>query len=132
MDKSNIKRKEQLQMPFGTACNRLRKNIIFNLAQIAKLDSCFRCSNKIDTIEEFSIEHKEPWLDSENPSEKFFDWSNIAFSHVCCNTSCARRPLKKYFTQEERDEVHRKCNAAYARKVYTTERRRKKKQTTGW
>ena len=39
-----------------------------------------------------SIEHKIPWLDSDNPKELFFNLEkNIAFSHLSCNISAARQ-----------------------------------------
>ena len=37
-----------------------------------------------------SIDHKTPWLHSEDPRGLFFDIDNIAFSHKSCNYSAAR------------------------------------------
>ncbi|KKL25623.1 hypothetical protein LCGC14_2403400, partial [marine sediment metagenome] len=37
----------------------------------------------IDNIDDFTIEHKIPWLD--NDSDLFWDLDNIAFSHNRCN-----------------------------------------------
>lgn len=87
MTSSNKKRNIQLGMSFSTAQNRLRKMIMFRLLQKAKSNVCFQCLDDILTVEELSIEHMIPWLDSENPKELFFDLDNIAFSHLSCNCS---------------------------------------------
>lgn len=73
----------QLGMSHGTAANRLRKNILFSFAQRLKEDICFKCGKQIESVEELSIEHKQPW---ENRSaDLFWDLNNIAFSHLGCN-----------------------------------------------
>lgn len=70
-------------MPAGTAFARLRKMLLFNLLQKYAEDACFRCGEKIERIEDLSIEHKKPW---EGISvELFWDLDNIAFSHLRCN-----------------------------------------------
>lgn len=92
------KKNNQLGMNCGTAQHRLTRDMLFKLIQDIKQDICFHCKEKI-TREEFSIEHKVPWLDSINPLELFFDLNNIAFSHKDCNSGAARRPNKK----EQRD-----------------------------
>lgn len=51
---------EQLGMAYGTACNKLRKMILFNSAIKLGEDSCFRCKQRIESIDEFTIEHKVP------------------------------------------------------------------------
>lgn len=83
--KGNSKKSEQLGMAHGTAANRLRKMIMFSLVQQVGLDTCYRCGEKIDDVSDLSIEHKDPWLDSTDPVGKYFDLSNIAFSHLTCN-----------------------------------------------
>lgn len=45
--------------------------------------------------ENFSVEHKIPWLDSENPVKLYFDLDNIAFSHLSCNIGAGRRNIAK-------------------------------------
>lgn len=73
-------------MSLGTANNQLKKSLLFHLAQKCNMDIC-RCKEKIDTLDEFSIEHKENWLDSDDPKTFFFDINNISFSHLGCNVS---------------------------------------------
>ncbi len=90
-DNNNKKKATQLGMPPGTAANRLKKNLLFRFIQKLGLDKCFQCKEIIETVDEMSIEHKEPWLDSDNPKDKFFDLDNIAFSHLKCNIGAARR-----------------------------------------
>jgi len=88
--RSNCKKKSQLGMPIGTASARLKKSIMFSMAQRLGLDFCFQCSARIEKVEEFSVEHKVPYLDSENPVDLFFDLDNIAFSHLNCNVGASR------------------------------------------
>ena len=90
MRKHNDIKSEQLGMSIGTASHHLRKSIIFNFCKKLNLDICYQCNNKIENIEEFSIEHKIPYLHSSNPKELFFDLENIAFSHLKCNCGAAR------------------------------------------
>lgn len=96
MSKSNQKKSEQLGIPHGTAQNKLRKKILFHLMQKCGMDTCFQCGEKIESIDKLSIEHKKPWLDSDDPVGLFFDLDNIAFSHLYCNRLAARsdRPRK--------------------------------------
>ena len=84
------KKKKQLGMDPGTASNRLRKSILFSFAKKLGYAWCYQCATEIKDIDKFTIEHKEPWLDSENPLETFFDLDNIAFSHASCNYGAAR------------------------------------------
>src|ERR1700677_2631076 len=58
----NHEKTAQLGMPFGTACNRLRVQVMFVLTQKCGLDICYKCGEKIEQPEELSIEHKHPWL----------------------------------------------------------------------
>jgi hypothetical protein len=82
-----------LGMPFGTACNKLRKLVLFSLAQKLKENVCFRCKEEILNVEEFTIDHKEAWRTK--GAEWFWDLSNIAFSHSYCNlrTGIVRREI---------------------------------------
>lgn len=84
------KKTKQLGMNPGTAAHRLRKSILFSFAQKLGYAWCYQCATEIKDIDKFTIEHKEPWLDSENPVEAFFDLDNIAFSHAECNYRAAR------------------------------------------
>jgi hypothetical protein len=86
---SNKKKNDTLGMPHGTAANRLRKIILFNLLVRHKENICFKCGQEISTVEEISIEHKLPWEGID--AKLFWDLSNIAFSHLLCNKQ-DRRP----------------------------------------
>lgn len=127
----NDKKERQLGMKPGTATGILRKRLLFSLAQRLSLDVCFHCQTKISSPEEFSIEHKTPWLDSEKPIDLFFNLDNIAFSHLRCNSRAARKPHKKYFTPEERLEATRKGKRESEKRRYTTTKRQAKYQRTG-
>lgn len=84
-EKSNEIKHKLLGEPIGTATAKLRKKILFKLVQDAGLDICFQCKQKIETIDDFSIEHKASWQYAKNPKEAFYDLDNIAFSHLHCN-----------------------------------------------
>jgi len=84
-------KKKQLGIPFGTASHQLRKLIMFDLVKKLGLNFCYRCGVEIETVTEFSLDHKEDWLNSNNPSQKFFDVENIAFSHLKCNCDASKK-----------------------------------------
>lgn len=119
MEKYNIKKAEQLGMPSGTASSRLKKILMFELAKLTGKDICYRCNKLIETVEEFSLEHKVPWLDSANPIESFFDLNNIAFSHLSCNISDSRRRycICGTYCQYSKGCRCEKCREANAKKV---------------
>ncbi len=89
--KSNKKKNDQLGMNHATAANRLRKMVLFELIVMQELDRCYRCGEAIEAVHDLSIEHKEPWLDSDDPVGLYFDLRNIAFSHLSCNVRAGRR-----------------------------------------
>jgi hypothetical protein len=83
MNSRGARKSAFLGMPHGTAANRLRKIVMFSLLEKHDENVCFKCSKKIETADELSIEHKEPW---EGVSlELFWSLDNIAFSHLRCN-----------------------------------------------
>lgn len=82
------KKRDQLGMPFGTASARLKKNMLLHMLQRLNEDKCYRCGLKIETPDELSLDHKEPWLD--NSTDLFWDLDNISFSHPTCNTNARR------------------------------------------
>lgn len=84
----NTKKSDTLGMPHGTASNRLRKMLLFQAIQKLGEDVCFKCSLKIQTIEDLSIEHKQPWEGIS--AELFWDLNNIAYSHIRCNVPATR------------------------------------------
>ncbi len=85
------KKAEQLKMNPSTASGRLVKDIIFGFLVKEKI-VCHHCDRPM-TRENYSIEHKEPWLDSENPVGLYFDLENISFSHLRCNIKASRNNM---------------------------------------
>lgn len=83
------KKETQLGMPIGTASGRLKKTLMFSMAQRLNETRCFRCEQEILTVDEFTIDHKVDWLDSS--ADLFWDLNNIAFSHSECNIPGTRR-----------------------------------------
>ena len=115
-------------MNISTATNRLRKDVLFSLAVQAG-HKCFQCGGDMSR-DDFTLEHKRPWLHEKNAIDLFFDLNNVAFSHSACNSSASRKPNKIYENDAER------ARAAYKRRVYrdperVRERRRNKYLRTG-
>lgn len=124
MDNSNKTKSDLLGMPHGTATGKLRKAILFQLVQETNKDICYRCKNKIKSVDDLSIEHKKPWQSSENPVESFFDLENIAFSHLNCNIATGEKRVPKYsirgennnsskLTWKQVDEIRKKLDNGY-------------------
>lgn len=86
---------------FGSAFNRLRKSLLFELAKDAGLTVCHRCGKEINTLDEFSIEHKDAWERAADPVAAFFSRDNIAFSHLVCNSGAALRSNKRFKSKKE-------------------------------
>src|SRR5271170_1579899 len=124
----NEKKTQTLGMPFGTACGRLRKNILFHLLTRLKENICFKCGLTIEKVEDLSIEHKLPW--EGRSADLFWSLDNIAFSHLHCNRPHTNGNQK--YTPEEALTVSRKRNAEYMRKNYSPEKRHEKHVNTGW
>jgi hypothetical protein len=82
------KRTQQLGINYGTAVARLDRQLLFIFAKRLKMVDCFRCGKAIENLNDFTIEHKEPWLDVS--VELFWDIENIAFSHHRCNSKATR------------------------------------------
>lgn len=80
---ANKRKYEQLGMPFATAAHRLRRMIMFQLAQKLNLDRCLLCDQPIVSVDQLSIHHIVPWLD--NDSALFWDLGNVGFAHKSCN-----------------------------------------------
>ncbi len=88
-DKPNLRKSEFLGMNHGTAGSRLRKLVLFGLCKELGKNVCFRCEKEIKSVEELSIDHKEPWLHVD--VDLFWDLDNVAFSHLGCNTAHRRQ-----------------------------------------
>lgn len=101
-----MKKQQQLGMNPGTAAHRLIKDLLFSFV-VSAGHKCHHCKEEL-TRETFSVEHKEPWLDAANPSERFFDLKNIAFSHQSCNSAAARRPHRLYENKATSQMEYRK------------------------
>jgi len=72
-----------LGMPLGTAERKLRKLIIHEFATQLGRNVCFDCGTLISDPEDLAVFHVEDW--QEVPA-RYFDMSNIAFSHTSCRT----------------------------------------------
>ena len=90
-NKYTKKKNDALGMNFCTATNRLKKQLLFSLVKKLEMDYCFQCGAQIEDIRQLSVEHKIPWLSSDNPKELFWDLENLAFSHLSCNSAASSR-----------------------------------------
>jgi len=93
------------------------------------------------TRQNFSIEHKKPWLDEPNAAKLYFDLNNVTFSHSACNKGAARKPTRKAEIDHGNyvNYIDKKCSCdscieawnAYKRSRYTPELRRAKYDRAG-
>ena len=116
MDNNNKKKDDLLGIPHGTANHQLRKMILFKCVQKLGEDICYRCNRKIESIEDFSIEHKIAWQQSENPKETFFDLDNISFSHLNCNTAARERGVP-HLTQRGENNSQSKLTCKQVKEI---------------
>jgi hypothetical protein len=86
MPNSNQRRAEILGMPFGTACNKLRRMVMFDLLRRHEENVCFKCGKLILKAEDLTLEHKETWQDG--GSALFWDLNNIVF--LTGNATCRK------------------------------------------
>lgn len=129
-----MKKENQLGMNPSTASNRLVKDVLFKLAVDAG-HKCFQCQGEL-ARESFSIEHKVPWLDSDDPVGLYFDLENIAFSHHGCNVGARRKTpaacgTRSKYTTGCRCEECSAANRADYKARYTPESRNARYQRTG-
>ena len=123
---SNAVKSKALGVAHGTAANRLRKNILFSLVCRLALNECYQCGEEIISVDDLSIEHKEPWLQADDPVKSFFDLDNIAFSHLSCNVKAGSRPTKIYENEQEKKRARDKRRSRYPQRIENMKRYRKK------
>lgn len=109
------RRDKQLGRSYGSCRNQLDRLILFHYIKKYKENFCYRCKREIKSINDFSIEHKIIWVDSDNPKELFWSMDNIAFSHRKCN-SLSRRKWRfngdKHWTTKISDEDVKKIRSS--------------------
>ncbi len=120
------KKTEQLGMSYGKANNILVRNIIWKFILQLNLNSCHHCKKEM-TRENFTIEHIEPWLDSEDPVDLFFNDNNISFSHHSCNVGSSRK-YNKYENREDAKNARKASAKKWKDKyrIYDSEKRKDK------
>lgn len=124
-DRTRKIKSEQLGMDYGTAMSRLKKMIVFDLVVDAGKNICFRCGEKIETPEELSFDHIEPWM---NVDVKLF-WDrkkNMGFSHYKCNVGAARHAEAKHGTVYKYEYHKCRCDECKKAKAKKIKRLRKK------
>ena len=126
--RANELKTKQLGINHSTASARLIKDILFKFLKEKDIN-CYHCNQQM-TREDFSIEHKIPWLHADNALELFFDLDNIGFSHLKCNVMNRRVPEK--FTDEEIRIRRNKRNAEYRARTYCPIKRRERYIAKGY
>lgn len=124
------KKAQQLGMHPSTAGARLLKDLLWKFIVDTGANSCHHCGKSMSR-EDFSIEHKTPWLDSSNPVELYFNMDNIGYSHLSCNVRAARRKVGfthgttcGYDNYGCRCPECKKAKAERSKRSYTKEKRR--------
>jgi hypothetical protein len=132
------KKSKQLGMSASKAHAKLGKDILYHFVLTTGKNTCYRCGKPMSR-ETFSIEHKEDWLDSQDPVKLFFSMDNISFSHKVCNYAASRSRLPSkcgttnaYAKGCRCDECIAAYKAMYARKKKRTpEQRQAQYERTG-
>lgn len=138
------RRGELLGQSFAAAQRGLRKMLLWNFVRETSQDTCFRCGEQIEDVDDLSIEHKEPWQSALDPKAAFFDLENIAFSHLSCNLGAFRLaktycPAKHPYSGDNliienygNGKIKRACRACgnHRAKVYQ-QRKRAQRATKG-
>jgi len=129
-----MSKNEQLGMNPSTASGRLLKDLLFDFVQKAGI-KCYHCDGEL-TRDTFSIEHKTPWLHSEDPKRLFFDLENISYSHLACNFGARRHEPARCGSVTSYDNGCRcdlciEAKSLNRKKYYTPERRRQQYEKYG-
>ncbi len=120
--RSNVRTMRLLGAGNAGARQKLDRMLLFDYVGRCNMLYCYQCGEPIEVIEEFSVEHKEPWRIADDPVASFFDLDNVAFSHRRCNTGAANR--RKYATKAERNKAAYKRKSEYM-KAHPEKRRAK-------
>ena len=81
-----------LGMEFGKANHQLFRKVMFTWAEKAGMNHCKKCTKPIKDIKDWTVEHIKPWFLGSNDEERknlFYDFGNIGFSHLHCNSATA-------------------------------------------
>ncbi len=101
--KSHEEKSRQLGEAITTASHRLSRMVMFNLFRRLGEDICIRCGKQIERFEEFSLDHRKPWLHVS--PELFWNLENIGAAHKKCNSGARRsRPRKKIGREKWRND----------------------------
>ena len=95
MDRGILKKSQQLKRSYSTARVKLQKMLLFEFTKRLKLNFYCRCKKEITEINDFTMDHIKPWLNSEDPIGLFCDINNVLFSHLSCNCGCTSMPHRK-------------------------------------
>jgi hypothetical protein len=83
-DNKHRREAELLGMPYGVAEKTLRLAVMHELAKQLGKDVCCHCGLRIETPSDFALSHLQSWQDA---PAKFWDLTNVTFSHASCEAS---------------------------------------------
>ena len=131
MANSLKKRSDQLGINYSTATARLRKKVLLALLVKYGDNICYRCETPIQNEQDLSMEHKVPWLDDSN--DLFWSLDNIAFSHLSCNSTGARKtnPPRETVHGTNNGYNHHRCRCGLCKTAHTLYNRKYNKTYAG-
>ena len=126
----------QLGMNPSTASGRLVKDLLWHFISTTTDALCCKCNQPLERST-FSVEHIEPWLDSDDPVGNYFNISNIGFSHLRCNIADVRRKTAqcgshRAYAKGCRCTLCKEAKKDYQASRYTSEKRKEIYATKGY
>lgn len=131
-----MKKSKVLGISYSTASYRLVKDLLWKYIQVSDDNLCYRCKLPM-TREDFSIDHMQDWLNSDNPVELFFDLENIKFSHLECNSAASSSRVKSPCGTDRKYRNGCRCDSCKAahsvssKRYYSKESRQARYRRTG-
>ncbi len=113
--KTDEVRQQMLGMSVGKAGHILHRDILFNFVQKSG-GNCCRCGEALSR-EDFTIDHLEPWMQSDSPKESFFNLDNIGFAHRKCNYGLSTKIYANHGTITRYNKHGCRCDEC--RKAYS-------------
>ena len=129
-----------LGMNFSTARQKLTRDLLWREIVRSGQNICHMCGQEMSR-DDFHISHIDPWMDSDSPSDSFFDLDNVSYAHARCNvaeyanrkrTGCGSySKYRRGCRCPDCREAQRIAHKDYHRRTYTTEARRERYRKYG-
>lgn len=116
------KMKSLLGVSLSTAVTKLTRDIIWMFLERVGETRCYVCGKEMSR-DTFSIEHKTPWMNSEDPVGNFWNLENISFSHRKCNIP-NYVPKKEVVHGTSTGYSHYKCKCELCKEAFSKQQKR--------